>query len=105
MYRAIVNLARSIGLEGVHPHSLRHFFGTQLAERGVRLEVIQDLMGHADPATTRVYVAVPGRSLREAGSALEAPTKPALLAEVPKDPNPRGDGLSEMGLDWELPRS
>jgi integrase/recombinase XerD len=105
MYRAIVNLARSIGLEGVHPHSLRHFFGTQLAERGVRLEVIQDLMGHADPATTRVYVAVTGRSLREAVSALEGPTGPALLAAVPKAPNPRGDGLSEMGLSWELPRS
>jgi integrase/recombinase XerD len=104
MYRAIVNLARSVGLEGVHPHSLRHYFGTQLAERGVRLEVIQELMGHADPATTRVYVAVTGRSLREAVAALEGPTGPVLLP-VPDGLNLRSDGLSEMKLEWELPRS
>ena len=104
MYRAVVSLARSIGLEGVHPHSLRHYFGTQLAERGVRLEVIQELMGHADPATTRVYVAVTGRSLREAVSALEGPADPALLV-VPGDLNLRSDGRSELGLSWELPRS
>ena len=73
LYKAIVTLARRIGLDGVHPHSLRHYFGTQLAERGVRLEAIQDLMGHADPSTTRVYVAVTGRALREAISALERP--------------------------------
>ena len=39
LYKAIVSLARQLGLEGVHPHSFRHDFGTQLAERGVRLEV------------------------------------------------------------------
>ena len=71
LYGAIVNLARQAGLEGIHPHSFRHYFGTQLAERGVRLEVIQELLGHADPASTRVYVAVTGRALREAVSTLE----------------------------------
>ena len=71
LYRAIVKLAKQAGLEGIHPHSFRHYFGTQLAERGVRLEVIQELVGHADPSITRVYVAVTGRALREAVSTLE----------------------------------
>jgi integrase/recombinase XerD len=104
MYEAIVRLARSIGLEGVHPHSFRHFFGTQLAERGVRLEVIQELMGHADPATTKIYVTVSGRSLREAVSALEV-TGPALLSEVPDAEISRGHEPNGLGLSWELPGS
>jgi len=94
LYKAIVNLARQVGLEGVHPHSFRHYFGTQLAERGVRLEVIQDLLGHADPSTTRVYVAVTGRALRQAVSALEW-----RLDDVN---SVRSDGPGKEDLTWNL---
>lgn len=98
IYKAIVKLARRIGLDGLHPHSLRHYFGTQLAERGVRLEAIQDLMGHADPSTTRVYVAVTGRALREAISVLETPVDGADLMQAPCDER------AGVGNPWELPR-
>ena len=84
LYKAIVSVARRVGLEGLHPHSLRHYFGTQLAERGVRLEVIQDLLGHADPPTTRIYVAVTGRALRQAVSVLELPVNGDDLQSVPE---------------------
>ncbi|MGH2625171.1 MAG: tyrosine-type recombinase/integrase [Anaerolineales bacterium] len=40
---------------GFHAHALRHTFATRLAEAEVDLSVIQDLLGHASPATTRVY--------------------------------------------------
>ena len=99
LYQYIVRLARSVGLEGVHPHSLRHYFATQLAERGVRLEVIQDLMGHSDPATTRVYVTVTGRSLREAVSVLEGP---AWSPAERDDPARLREGIGG-DLDWRLP--
>jgi integrase/recombinase XerD len=102
-YRAIVKLARSVGLDGLHPHSLRHFFGTQLAERGVRLEVIAELMGHADLDTTRIYVAVSGRALREAVSALESPATPPLPRPLVTQPPRVDDPLGEIGLSWELP--
>ena len=42
-------------------HSLRHTFATRCIERGMAIEVVQELMGHADPATTlKYYVAKAG---------------------------------------------
>ncbi len=39
----------------LHAHAFRHAFGTQLAEDGVSLREIQDLLGHEDPKTTEIY--------------------------------------------------
>jgi integrase len=46
-------------------HGLRHSFGTELARRKVPIEVIAQMMGHADLATTRGYIllAAPDKSL------------------------------------------
>lgn len=38
------------------PHSLRHTFGCNLVRKGVTLEKIQLMMGHASPETTMIYV-------------------------------------------------
>lgn len=40
---------------GFTPHRLRHTFGTELAASGADLGEIQELLGHASPATSRVY--------------------------------------------------
>jgi len=45
------------------PHVLRHTFCTQLAERGVALEVIAELAGHADVRTSRGYIDVASQRL------------------------------------------
>jgi integrase/recombinase XerD len=41
---------------GLTLHSLRHRFGTSLAERGVDMPTIRDLMGHDSVETTDIYV-------------------------------------------------
>ncbi len=41
--------------DGAMAHGLRHFYGSQLAVRGVPLPIIQQLMGHTNPATTTIY--------------------------------------------------
>lgn len=38
-------------------HSLRHRFGSQLYQKSRDIRLVQDLMGHADPATTAGYAA------------------------------------------------
>lgn len=48
----------------VHPHILRHTFGTQAVRSGMPLQAIQELMGHSSVATTQVYAKTDKESLR-----------------------------------------
>lgn len=48
-------LAAGIPKDQLHPHALRHLFGTELAEADIDIRVSQQLMGHADPKSTEIY--------------------------------------------------
>ncbi len=52
--------------EKAHPHALKHSCGTHLAERGETVEIIQDWLGHRDPASTAIYMHLAQRRRSEA---------------------------------------
>ena len=67
LYKIVQRYARAAGLEGrMSPHTLRHTFATHLLAGGCDLRSLQEMLGHADIATTQIYTHLSAERLKDA---------------------------------------
>jgi len=67
LYKIVQGHARAAGLEQkMSPHTLRHTFATHLLAGGCDLRSLQEMLGHADLATTQVYTHLSAERLKDA---------------------------------------
>jgi len=66
LYKIVQRHARAAGLDGrMSPHTLRHTFATHLLAGGCDLRSLQEMLGHADIATTQVYTHLSADRLKD----------------------------------------
>lgn len=63
---AVAEHLLSAGIRGASVHTLRHTMATHHIVRGTALETVQETLGHADVATTALYVPLARRAQRQA---------------------------------------
>ena len=66
LYKIVQRHARTAGLDDrMSPHTLRHTFATHLLAGGFDLRSVQEMLGHADVATTQIYTHVSAEKLKD----------------------------------------
>jgi integrase/recombinase XerD len=66
LYKIVQRHARTAGLDSkMSPHTLRHTFATHLLAGGCDLRAVQEMLGHADIATTQIYTHLSAERLKD----------------------------------------
>ncbi|PVA69081.1 integrase [Mycobacteroides abscessus] len=85
------------GKRTVHPHRFRHTLGTELGEKGAKLQTIMKVLGHRSAGMSMTYVSLSDPVvLADYSSVL----KPGVLIAGPQADAIRNGTLSQEAIDW-----
>lgn len=66
-FTQVKKYAAQAGIQvSISPHTLRHCFATHLLENGASLRAVQEMLGHANIATTQIYTQVSSKRIMSA---------------------------------------
>ena len=59
-------LGKTAGVENVHPHRYRRTLATNLLDRGMNIQDVAAILGHADLKTTQIYCYISQQNVKAA---------------------------------------
>lgn len=62
--RMMTNCGKKIGVEGVHPHLMRHSLASKMAMEGIQIQTIQSVLRHESINTTTMYAHLSNEKIR-----------------------------------------
>ena len=65
VHKIVARYGAVVGIEDLHPHTLRHSFATHMLSGGADLRALQEMLGHSDISTTQIYTHVDRAHIRE----------------------------------------
>lgn len=100
--QTVVNVVKALAARAglgrrVYPHLMRHCFATHLLNRGLDLRQVQELMDHANVATTQIYTHISRPDLKAAYVAAHPRSKPKAPAPASEQKRVNGGTVQARG--------